>query len=222
MPCSTRINIRIEALGQIEYEQWRDLLLPGIFAKVQKGELDLYLQFCEHPCVITVGKSGLGMGFKERGSCWPVISVDRGGSITAHFPGQLMIYPVVNLKRFSLGIRGWLKGLIALVRSVLCEMGLDLEERRFGLWSNKGKVVSFGLGARRYISYHGVGLIYRLDEEVNRLIWPCGEQGRFSSLEEMGLCHDGIREELVYRLSEKFVTYFTSPELRGKINQFRS
>ncbi len=220
MPCSTRINIRIEDLGQIEYKQWRDLL-PEIFAKVGEGEFDLYLQFCEHPRVITVGRSGLGMGFKEREDHWPVISVDRGGSITAHFPGQLMIYPVVNLKRFSLGIRSWLKGLIGLVRSVLCEMGVDLEERQFGLWNDKGKVVSFGLGARRYISYHGVGLIYRSDDEVNRLVWPCGEEGRFSSLEEMGLYRDGIREELIYRLSEKFVTYFTSPELSGKINQFR-
>ncbi len=216
MRCSTRINLRIEDLGKVEYDKWRTYL-KEVFESVRKGEFDAWVQFCEHPRVLTIGKAGVGKGFK-REPHWPCLSVDRGGKITAHFPGQLMVYPTVNLRRLSLGVREWLREFLSIIRAVLRDMGVDLEERNSGLWSTSGKVVSFGMAVRQFVAYHGAGIVYELDEEVNDLIWPCGEDGRLSSLSELGLVSDDLRQELVLKVSERLTSFFTSLGLRGKID----
>ncbi len=139
--------------------------------------------FAEHPMVFTVGKLPVGRLFREDGSDVELIKVNRGGSITAHFPGQLMFYVIMNLKAIGLGIKEWMQLLEDVVYSSLFDMNIrGIERRNRGLWIGMGKVASFGVGVRHWITRFGAGITYKLDDSVNERVYPCGEDGVFANV----------------------------------------
>jgi lipoyl(octanoyl) transferase len=122
----------------------------------------------------------------------PVIQVDRGGQVTYHGPGQLMIYPLLDLKRAGLGVRDLVTALEQTVISLVAEFDIEAASRKDapGVYVEGRKIASVGLRIRRGASYHGMALNIDVDLEPFSRINPCG----FSDLEVTDLTALGISE----------------------------
>src|SRR5690606_3729437 len=113
----------------------------------------------------------------------PVVQTDRGGQVTYHGPGQLMIYPLLDLRRAGLNIRELVSGLERSVVDLAREFCIEASSRREapGVYVDDRKLASIGLRVRRGASYHGMALNVGLDLEPFSRINPCGYQGLGSS-----------------------------------------
>jgi lipoyl(octanoyl) transferase len=134
----------------------------------------------EHLPVLTVGSSGqledLGT---EHGV--PVVATNRGGQITYHGPGQLMIYPVVRLDaRWHQDIRRYMRWLQERVQVACVSLGVETELRTgpaLGLWVGEAKLAAFGVRVRKGVAFHGACLNVHNDLEIYRHFTPCGLVG---------------------------------------------
>jgi lipoyl(octanoyl) transferase len=106
----------------------------------------------------------------------PLFRIDRGGEVTHHLPGQLVLYPVLDLQRHGADLHRYLRALEDVVLAVLLELGLEggRVEGLTGVWLQGRKVAAIGIGARRWISQHGLALNVDCPLEGFRAIVPCG------------------------------------------------
>jgi len=209
-------------------KKWRCIELPRtgyrtawklqtdlVAARNDRGvETDIVL-LLEHPPVFTLGRRG-GLEnltvtediLKDRGI--PIIQVERGGNITFHGPGQLVIYPIVDLKSARLGVVDYVKMLEEVVIRVAADWGItsDRNPLNRGVWVGNRKLASVGVAVRRGISFHGVALNVNLSIEPFTWINPCGLKGiGVTSLEiELGgsVPIDPVRKAVKRHLGEVF------------------
>jgi lipoyl(octanoyl) transferase len=136
------------------------------------------LWFLEHPPVFTLGMSGKREHVLSPGDI-PVIQTDRGGQVTYHGPGQLVVYPLIDLKRAGLGVRDLVSALERAVIGYVSELKIEAHSRRDapGVYVAERKLASIGLRIRRGASYHGIALNVRMDLEPFKRINPCGYAG---------------------------------------------
>ncbi|MDX1592627.1 MAG: lipoyl(octanoyl) transferase LipB [Gammaproteobacteria bacterium] len=132
----------------------------------------------EHPPVFTQGMNGRPEHLLDPGDI-PVVQVDRGGQVTYHGPGQLVVYPLLDLRRRQLGIRDLVQRLEFAVIDLLAGYGIDAVGRRDapGVYVAGRKIASLGLRVRRSCSYHGLSLNVDLDPAPFARINPCGHAG---------------------------------------------
>ncbi len=119
----------------------------------------------------------------------PVVQIDRGGQVTYHGPGQLVVYPLIDLRRAGLGIRDLVSALERCVIDLASDFGVLVECRRSapGVYSKGKKLASVGIRVRRGASYHGLALNVCLDLEPFGRINPCGYEGlQMTQLSELG------------------------------------
>jgi len=181
--------IVVRSLGLHDYEPlWRDMQQ---FTETRSSATPDEIWFTEHPPVFTLGLNASRDHLLTPGDI-PVIQVDRGGQVTYHGPGQLMIYPLIDLKRASLGIRDLVTGLEQTVIDLLGDFDIEAVSRKDapGVYVEGRKVASVGLRVRRGGSYHGMALNIDMDLEPFSRINPCG----FSDLEVTDLTALGIGE----------------------------
>ncbi len=135
-----------------------------------------FLLLLEHPPVFTLGRNGDPANVLDPGGI-PVVRVDRGGDVTYHGPGQLVGYPIVDVRR--LGVKRFVTGLEESILDVLRDLGVAGERRPgcVGVWASKGKIASLGVRVSRGISTHGFALNVSNDLEPFRRIHPCGQPG---------------------------------------------
>jgi len=147
--------------------------------------------FTEHPPVFTLGLNASREHLLTPGNI-PVIQVDRGGQVTYHGPGQLMIYPLIDLKRAGLGVRDLVTALEQTVVDLVADFGTEAASRKDapGVYVEERKIASVGLRVRRGSSYHGMALNIDVDLEPFSRINPCG----FHDLEVTDLAALGIVE----------------------------
>ncbi len=163
----------VRSLGKRDYEPlWRAMQR---FTDARGPQTPDEIWFTEHPPVFTLGLNASREHLLSPGDI-PVVQIDRGGQVTYHGPGQLMIYPLVDLKRAGLGIRELVTGLEQSVIDLLREFSIDGHSRADapGVYVNGQKVASIGLRVRRGASYHGMALNVDLDLEPFSRINPCG------------------------------------------------
>ncbi len=130
----------------------------------------------EHPPVITLGANKkLNMVLAAPVGV-PVVQTDRGGGATAHEPGQLVIYPVVHLRRLGLGVKAFVSRILAAGATLLAEMGLAAEPRLdpLGLWVDGRKIASMGIHVSRFVTTHGLAINLRNDLSLFSAMVPCG------------------------------------------------
>jgi lipoyl(octanoyl) transferase len=134
--------------------------------------------FVEHPPVFTLGLNAGREHLLSPGDI-PVVQIDRGGQVTYHGPGQLVIYPLLNLRRLKLGVRDLVVALENAVIAYAADLGIDaLSSRQApGVYVRGAKLASIGLRIRRGASYHGMALNVSLDAEPFGRINVCGYQG---------------------------------------------
>jgi lipoyl(octanoyl) transferase len=119
----------------------------------------------------------------------PVVQIDRGGQVTYHGPGQLVVYPLIDIRRAGLGVRDLVPALERAVLEYCATLGLGAECRKNapGVYVGGRKIASVGLRIRRGASYHGLAFNVNMDLEPFQRINPCGYAGlQMTQLAELG------------------------------------
>ena len=163
-------------LGLVEYEPtWRAMQR---FTDERGPDTSDEIWFLEHPPVFTLGMNASRDHVLAPGDI-PVVQIDRGGQVTYHGPGQLVIYPLVDLRRARLGVRDIVTALERSVIDYAAELGITAECRKGapGVYVGGRKLASIGIRVRRGASYHGAALNVSADLEPFQRINPCGYAG---------------------------------------------
>jgi lipoate-protein ligase B len=181
---------KILDLGLVDYPKALKLQKDN-FELIKSGSLKSVLLFCRHYPVITLGRRAslnniiVDMSIlSSRGIA--VYPVERGGDVTYHGPGQLVVYPLIHLKAFKKDIHFFLRRLEQTVMMVLSEFGIQacLKPGLTGVWVGERKICSIGITVRNWISYHGLALnISKKDLANFSLIKPCGMDIEMTSME---------------------------------------
>ena len=132
----------------------------------------------QHPPVFTLGQAGKPEHVLAPGDI-PVIPVDRGGQVTYHGPGQLVLYPLLDLRRLGLGVRELVTLIELAIIDVLGDWGVEAERRDGapGVYVNEAKIAALGLRVRRGRSFHGLAFNIDMDLAPYDRINPCGFAG---------------------------------------------
>lgn len=163
-------------LGRVEYEPtWRAM---QSFTETRGPDTRDEIWFLEHPPVFTLGMNAAREHVLAPGDI-PVVQIDRGGQVTYHGPGQLVVYPLLDVRRRRLGVRELVVALENAVISLLASRNIEARGRRDapGVYVGERKVASIGLRIRRGCSYHGLAFNIDMDLEPFRRINPCGFRG---------------------------------------------
>jgi lipoyl(octanoyl) transferase len=177
---------RVRQLGRVEYEStWR--AMQRFTAERGAGTPD-EIWFLEHPPVFTLGMNASRAHLLAPGDI-PVVQIDRGGQVTYHGPGQLVVYPLLDLNRLGFGVRDFVSALERAVTDLAAEFGIEAECRRNapGVYVGQAKLASVGVRVRRTGSYHGLAVNVAMDLEPFSRINPCG----YAGLEMTQLCELG-------------------------------
>ena len=166
----------IRHLGQVPYEPtWRAMQK---FTDDRDGSTPDEIWFVEHPPVFTLGLNASREHLLATDDI-PVVQIDRGGQVTYHGPGQLVVYPLIDLRRHPLGVRELVVALENAVIAYAAELGVMAQGSREapGVYVAGAKLASVGLRIRRRASYHGLALNVSLDLTPFERINVCGHRG---------------------------------------------
>lgn len=224
-------KVRFQDLGLIDYKRsWElqealfdETIALKIKARkegVEPASTQNHLLFCEHPHVYTLGKSGkkehllsgedflssIGASYYE---------INRGGDITYHGPGQLVVYPIFDLDHFFTDIHKYLRFLEEAVILTLKEYGIlaDRSKGETGVWldpdgPNARKICAMGVKCSRWVTMHGIGFNINTDLSYFDHIVPCGIQNKkvTSLRHELGkeVDIDALRNKLKLNLANVF------------------
>ncbi|MDF0752266.1 lipoyl(octanoyl) transferase LipB [Marinobacter sp. 71-i] len=166
----------VRTLGEEPYlETWEAM---KSFTASRDASTPDELWLLEHPRVYTQGQAGKAEHILAPGDI-PVIQVDRGGQVTYHGPGQLVVYLMIDLTRHRLGIRSLVDVIEQAIVRTLAGLGVSAAPRPDapGVYVEEAKIASLGLRVRRGCSFHGLALNVAMDMEPFRRINPCGYAG---------------------------------------------
>ena len=167
---------QVRRLGLVPYEPtWRAMQR---FTDERTPDTPDEIWLLEHPPVFTLGMNADPAHVLVAGDT-EVVRIDRGGQVTYHGPGQLVVYPLLDLRRAGLGVRDLVSALERAVIDYAAELGIAAECRREapGVYVGECKLASVGIRVRRGSSYHGIALNVRNDLEPFGRINPCGYAG---------------------------------------------
>lgn len=159
----------------------------------------------EHHPVYTLGQNGKISDILQQGNI-PIIQTDRGGQVTYHGPGQLIVYVLLNLPRLQCNIRTLITALENTTINLLSHYGIKAYAKREapGVYVDKAKIASVGLRIRRYCCYHGLALNVDMDLMPFNAINPCG----FPDLAITQLSEQGGPSDLAI-VGKRFLTYWS-------------
>lgn len=169
-------RIAVRDLGLQDYEPlWRAMQR---FTDTRDPSTRDEIWFTEHPPVFTLGLNASREHLLNTGDI-PVVQIDRGGQVTYHGPGMLMIYPLIDLRRAGLGVRDLVTALEQSVVGLASEYGIDAAAHPDapGVYVGESKFASVGLRVRRGSSYHGMALNVAVNLAPFLRINPCGYAG---------------------------------------------
>ncbi|MDP9014711.1 MAG: lipoyl(octanoyl) transferase LipB [Pseudomonadota bacterium] len=193
----------IKHLGLVPYEPtWRAMQR---FTDGRDASTADEIWMVEHPPTFTLGLNASREHLLAPGDI-PVIAIDRGGQVTYHGPGQLVVYPLIDIKRLALGVRQLVVALENAIIGYAGELGVTAAGSRAapGVYVDGAKLASIGLRIRRGASYHGMALNVSLDLQPFERINVCGYRGlavtRLADLcgvSDVGTAADGLTPHLI-------------------------
>ena len=195
-------QICVRRLGLREYQPTWQAMRDFTDSRQEDAISELWI--VEHPPVFTQGQAGKAEHLLQTGDI-PVVQTDRGGQVTYHGPGQLVIYLLLSLREAGIGIRGLVTVIEQAIIDLLGARGIDAAARADapGVYVNGRKIASLGLRVRRGCTYHGLALNVDNDLSPFQRINPCGHAGlEVTSMRELGL-EDALAtlgDELAQRL----------------------
>lgn len=179
--------LHIRQLGQQDYQQTWDSMKA--FCIQRDAETNDEVWFVEHPPVYTQGVSGKPEHILSRNDI-PVVQTDRGGQVTYHGPGQLLMYVLFDLRRLGIGVRDLVDLLENSTIAGLRKFGLKAVARKDapGVYIEDKKIASLGLRVKKGCSYHGLSVNINMDLTPFSFINPCGYKGlEITQLSELGV-----------------------------------
>lgn len=179
--------LTVRQLGLTDYESaWQDM---QVFTDNRSANTPDEIWFLEHPPVFTLGRNGRHEYLHDTGNI-RVISVDRGGQVTYHGPGQLIAYTLLDIKRRQLGVQSLVRILEQAVIDLLTDYSHSAHRRENapGVYVDDRKIAALGLRVRKGCSFHGLSLNVDMDLSPFTMIDPCG----YSDLEVTQLRDLGI------------------------------
>ena len=179
--------IKVRHLGEVDYlDAWNRM---QAFTDARTPDSDDEIWMLSHPPVYTLGKNGRPEHILDAGAI-PVIYSDRGGQVTYHGPGQLVVYVLFDIARAKIGIRRLVSILEQAVIDLLAEHGVQALARPDapGVYVNDAKIAALGLRVRKGRSFHGLALNIDMDLEPYSRINPCGyEDMSVTQMRELNL-----------------------------------
>lgn len=210
-------SLEVRELGRIAYaEAWE--LQRSLEAQRKLGEIGDQLLLLEHPHVLTLGRNGhqenvlvsrdrleqLGIQFFEN---------NRGGDITYHGPGQIVGYPIIDLKEWKRDVVAYVRNVEETIIRVLARYGIEgrRDAGATGVWTKRSdgqlaKICAIGVHLSRWVTTHGFAFNWTTDLRYFGYIVPCGLTRPVTSLEQLGVCVS--REELHRAIVEEFARVF--------------
>ncbi len=183
-------NMIVEDWGLVDYAEGYDRQRQCV-QRVIEGAVD-HLIFCEHPPVLTLGRMTnpdsllyQRHDIEERGVT--IINVDRGGDVTLHAPGQLIVYPIFNLNKHGKDLKAYMEKLEEVAVDLLKNFGIlaiSISGQR-GVFVGDDKIISIGVGVRKWVTYHGLGINVATDLSLFNLIKPCGLNVCMTSMQKL-------------------------------------
>lgn len=149
---------------------------------------------CEHPAVITCGRRGSPM----QECILPIVQTNRGGLMTVHSPGQLVIYPICSLRSLKMGVRDWVEALLEITSQSLKKCNIMFVDKNRGLFTQNGKIASVGITISKGTSLHGIAINVSNDLDIFKLIDPCGHQGQ--PMDRVQNHNSQISTELLFKI----------------------
>lgn len=202
-------DICVRTLGLQDYVPvWRSMQR---FTEERDATTADEIWLTEHPPVFTLGMNASPEHLLAPGDI-PVVQIDRGGQVTYHGPGQLMIYPLIDLKRSGLGVRDLVTALEQSAVATAADYGIEAASRADapGVYVAGKKIASVGLRVRRGASFHGMAVNVAMDLEPFSRINVCG----FRDLQVTDLRSLGIAASIT-DAGERFVTHLQRQLPRG-------
>jgi lipoyl(octanoyl) transferase len=194
------VDIIVKHLGRVDFEPtWRAM---QAFTAARGESTPDELWVLEHPPVFTLGQAGKREHLLLPTDI-PVVPIDRGGQITYHGPGQVVIYVLVDLKRRGYGVKELVARMEQAVIDLLAQSGVAAERKAGapGVYVNDAKIAALGLRIRQGRSYHGLAFNVDMDLSPFALINPCGYPGMaVTQARELGVA--GGVEEIGKKLAE--------------------
>ena len=214
MPSVEHSGLTVIDLGYVDYLQaWRRQ--QDAVAYISRGERGAALFVCRHAPVITLGRGAKRSNIlsspeelRRRGIA--VYETQRGGDVTYHGPGQLTVYPVLDLRDFRKDLHWYLRELEQAGMEFLSDFGVNARRRAgaTGIWAGDRKISSIGIAVKNWITCHGITVnILAGDMQNFRLIRPCGMDICMTSLETESGCRVPLPEAR-NKLIASFVRHF--------------
>ena len=202
----TPLPCRVRELGRQPYEPvWRAMQR---FTDVRKEDTPDELWVVEHDPVFTLGQAGKPEHVLAAGDI-PVIHVDRGGQVTYHGPGQIVVYPLLDLKRLKIGVRDYVHRIEQALIDTMADWNIHAERRDGapGVYVADAKVAALGIRVRRGCTFHGLAFNIGMDLEPFHRINPCGYQGlQVTSMGDLGgpSGMEAVKPVLLAQLARQF------------------
>jgi lipoate-protein ligase B len=201
-------------LGLMDYGKAWDLQ-HDLWSRRVQGELPDLLLLLEHPHVITLGRRGnrshliVSPEVLEAMKI-PIFHVERGGDITYHGSGQMMVYPILDLKDYGYRLIRYIDQLEEVILHVLKDFGIEgrRDPSNRGVWVNSDKIASIGVAIKRWVSFHGFSLNYETDLKYFDLINPCGLVGKkmttMAKILGTRISRESLSERIIFHFKEVF------------------
>ena len=208
-------KIVVEDWGLVNYLESYDRQKKCVQSVIAGSEDHLIL--CEHPAVLTLGRMTNPQSLlyqrkeiEERGVM--VTSVDRGGDVTLHAPGQLIVYPVFNLNKHGKNLKAYMEKLEEVAVDLLKNFGIlamSIGGQR-GVFVGPDKIISIGVGVRKWVSYHGLGINVNTDLSLFDMIKPCGLNVRMTSMQKLkghAVAMEHVKTKVVEQFQKEFCSW---------------
>lgn len=165
-------------LGLIDYNSALELQEEA-YLEVKSTGIPVILG-CEHPEVVTLGKRSIRDSEILTNCRFPIVQTDRGGQATLHNPDQLVIYPIVDIRRLGLGARSYVNLLLTVGQEILNSQGVTskINDVDMGIYTSQGKIGSVGIRIDRGITRHGIAINVSNNIDDFAFIRTCGFQNR--------------------------------------------
>lgn len=169
-------DFAVRQMGLRDYETvWREM---QHFTDTRTADTADEIWLLEHPPVFTLGLNGKPEHILDPGDI-PIVKCDRGGQVTYHGPGQLIVYLLLDLRRRELGVKTLVHKIEQAIIDLLLESGINGQRREGapGIYIDEKKIAALGLRVRRGCCYHGLSLNVDMELEPFSRINPCGFEG---------------------------------------------
>ena len=167
-------DLTFKSLGVVNYHETLDLMKSHI----QQADFNNEIWLLEHPPIFTLGTAADQNHILDAKDI-PVVQSDRGGEVTYHGPGQLVIYFLLDVKKLNLGPKKLVSTIQEFVRNLLADLSIDCNfvEDAPGVYVDKKKIASIGLRISKGKSYHGISINFDMNLSPFKQINPCGYEG---------------------------------------------